>query len=77
MVQKGINTTIMDAKHKLVEVINEALQSGIPVATVDIMLDVVCAEVKTVLQAQLKAEEDSLKASMTSDITQPSNSTEE
>lgn len=77
MVQKGINTTIMEAKHKLVEVINGALQSGIPVATVDIMLDVVCAEVKTVLQAQLKSEEDALKIGNAPDIVQPSNVTEE
>lgn len=56
MGQKGINTTIMEAKSKLVEVINEGLQAGIPAAVMDIMLDMVSAEVKTVLQNHLKAE---------------------
>ena len=77
MDKKGINTTITDAKSQLVEVINNALQSGIPIAVVDMMLDMVSAEVKTVLQSHLKAEGDALSAVVAPDIgVQPSSVTE-
>lgn len=50
------NTIIVDAKKKLTNNINEILQSGLPIAVVDLILDGIVSEVKTVLQNHLQQE---------------------
>ena len=50
------NTSIVEAKTKLTKTINEILQSGMPIAVLDLMIDIVSNEVKVVLQNHLKQE---------------------
>ena len=50
------NTAIVEAKSKLVKTVNEILQSGVPIAIVDLMMDIIGSEVKTTLQNQIQQE---------------------
>jgi hypothetical protein len=50
------NTSIVEAKTKLTKTINEILQSGMPIAVLDLMIDIVSSEVKVILQNHLKQE---------------------
>ena len=56
----NINTTIIEAKKKMLKTVNEILQSGVPISIIDMILDSISIEVKTALQLQLKQEEKDL-----------------
>lgn len=54
---KGTNTTISEAKSKLVNTINEIIRSGVPITVVEMMIDLVSYEVKNNVQSTLAQEE--------------------
>ena len=51
------NTMIIQSKRKLLNTVNEILQSGMPISILDLMIDNISAEVKMTLQNQLQQEE--------------------
>lgn len=54
---KGVNTIIVEAKAKLVESVNEILKEGVPIAMVDIMLDLITMEIKNSVKYQVEQEQ--------------------
>lgn len=52
----NVDMTIIEAKRKMLNTVNEILHSGVPISVVDMMLDVISNEVKSALKFQLNNE---------------------
>ena len=64
MVQKGVNTLVVETKEELTNAINKCLQDGIPAAMVSIMLESLLMDlnnnVKIILEKEKKEYEESV-----------------
>ena len=68
MIEKGVNTSIFDAKSALTDAVNKTLEDGIPVSMISIILENILMDLdnhaKTILANERKEYEDKVKASL-------------
>ena len=50
------NTAIIEARQEVFDIVNKMLGNGMPIAVVDMILDLVSSQVKTTLQQQVERE---------------------
>lgn len=50
------NTTIANARQRMFDLVNEMLMEGMPIAIIDIVIDLVSSQVKTTLQNHIEQE---------------------
>ena len=53
---KGINTIIKETKNNITKAINDGLNTGLPIAVIDLMVDNIMFEIKNTLNNALQQE---------------------
>lgn len=67
---KGINTVIKETKNNIAKAINEGLNTGLPIAVIDLMVDNIMFEIKNNLNTALQQEQIKYQAQLEAEAQQ-------